>query len=115
MHHKHMLRNVLAALTLMLGSVFVFAHGGMEHVMGTVAAVTESSITVDTVQHKQVTVLLDPSTKFTHNDAQASLKDLKVGDRVVIHAKPNAEKKLIGVTVKWGVSNTAHPNHTDMK
>jgi hypothetical protein len=115
MHHKNRFRSIVAAITLFIGSVLAFAHGGMEHVMGTVAAVTEQSITVDTVQHKQVTVLLDPSTKFTHNDAQASIKGLKAGDRVVIHAKPNAEKKLVGVTVKWGANSTAHADHTDTK
>ena len=115
MHRRHMFRGILAAVTLMLGSVLIFAHAGMEHVMGTVAAVTDNSITVDTVQHKQVTVLLDPSTKFTHNDAQASLKDLKIGDRVVIHAKPNAEKKLVGIIVKWGAAGAAHSDHMDGK
>jgi hypothetical protein len=108
MLHRNILRFIVAAVTLLIGSTLVFAHAGMEHVMGTVIAVTDSSITVETVQHKQVTVLLDPSTKFTHSNTQASLKDLKVGDRVVIHAKPNAEKKLVGVTVQWGVSNAGH-------
>lgn len=46
--------------------------------MGTVAAVTDTAITVETVQHKQLTVLLDPATKLTHNAAQASLRDLKI-------------------------------------
>jgi Domain of unknown function (DUF5666) len=115
MHHNIFRSILAAAAALMIGSVLVFAHGGMEHVMGTVAALTENSITVDTIQHKQVSVLLDPSTKFTHNDGQATLKDLKVGDRVVIHAKPNAEKKLIGVTVKWGAGSAAHADHMDTK
>ena len=115
MPHKNTFRSIFAVIALMMGSVLMFAHGGMEHVMGTVAAVSDNSITVNTVQHKQVTVLLDPSTKFTHNDAQVSLKDLKLGDRVVIHAKPNAEKKLVGVTVKWRPSSTAQSDHMDMK
>jgi hypothetical protein len=115
MHHKYILRRIVAAAAFMLGTALVFAHGGMEHVMGTVAAVTDNSITVDTVQHKQVAVLVDSSTKFAHNDAQASLKDLKIGERVVIHAKPNAEKKLVGVTVKWGANNTSRPQHMEVK
>ncbi len=94
-----------AFFALLLGSVSALAHPGMEHVMGTVAAVTENSITVETVKHTKVTVLLDPSTKFTNSNASASLKDLKVGDRVVIHAKPNADKQLVGAEVKWGTSS----------
>jgi Cu/Ag efflux protein CusF len=115
MHNKHMFRSIVAVAGLLISSVVALAHGGMEHIMGTVAAFTENSIMVDTVQHKQVTVLLDPSTKFAHNDAQASLKDLKVGDRVVIHAKRNADEKLVGVTVKWGAASTAHSDHMDTK
>ena len=73
--------------------------------MGTVASVTETSITVDTVKHTKVTVLVDPSTKFVNSNAQASLKDLRVGDRLVIHAKTNPDKKLIGAEVKWGAGS----------
>jgi Domain of unknown function (DUF5666) len=108
MHHRNIVRFIVAAVALLTGSTLVFAHAGMEHVMGTVAAVTDTSITVETVQHKQVTVLLDPSTKFTHNVGQVALRDLKVGDRVVIHAKPNAEKKLVAMTVQWGATTAAH-------
>jgi hypothetical protein len=109
MHRRNIVRLIVAAATLLIGSMLVFAHAGMEHVMGTITALTDSSVLVETIQHKQVTVLLDPSTKFTHSNAQASLKDLKVGDRVVIHAKPNAEKKLVGVTVQWGATGAGHP------
>lgn len=112
MHCRNIVRLIVAAATLLIGPTLVFAHAGMEHVMGTITALTDSSITVETIQHKQVTVLLDPSTKFSHSDAQATVKDLKVGDRVVIHAKPNADKKLVGVTVKWGANAAAH---TDTK
>jgi hypothetical protein len=115
MHRRNIVRLIVAAATLLIGSTLVFAHAGMEHVMGAIMALTDSSITVETIQHKQITVLLDPSTKFTHSNVQASLKDLKVGDRVVIHAKPNAEKKLVGVTVQWGASATAHADHADAK
>ena len=96
---------VAVLFALLLGSVGTFAHPGMEHVMGTVSSVTDNSITVDTVKHTKVAVLIDSSTKFTNGAAQASLKDLKVGDRVVIHAKRNADQKLVGAEVKWGTSS----------
>lgn len=78
--------------------------------MGTVTAVNDASITVDTVKHTSVTVLLDASTKFTNNDAAMTRKDVKVGDRVVIDAKENSDKKLVGVAVKLGSS--AHADHS---
>jgi hypothetical protein len=40
--------------------------------------------------------------KFINNNSRASLKDLKVGDRVVVHAKRNTDKKLVGAEVKSG-------------
>ena len=107
--------SALAIFTLMFGSAIAFAHNGVEHVMGTVTAVTDLSITVDTVKHTSVTVLIDPATTFSNNDAQASRKDLKIGQRVVINAKPNADKKLVGVSVKWGANATAHGDHTEHK
>lgn len=112
MKNKRKMLSMIAALALMLGSAVAFAHGGMEHVMGTVTALTDSSITVDTMKHTSVTVLIDATTKFTKNDAQASRKDIKVGDRVVIEAKENSDKKLIGVTVKLGsMANMDHGDH----
>lgn len=105
MNTKKFVYPVLALFALLIGAVSTFAHGGMEHVMGTVAAMTENSITVETVKHTKVTILIDPSTKFINSNAQASFKDLKVGERVVVHAKENADKKLVGAEVKWGAGS----------
>ena len=99
---------VIAMLTLILGLAIAYGHNGLEHVMGTVTATTDSSITVDTVKHTSVTVAIDPATKFTRGDAQVSGKDRKIGDRVVIEAKESSDKKLVGVTVKLGSMTTAN-------
>jgi len=107
------MHSIVAALTLILGSAIAYAHNGLEHVMGTVTAMTDSTITVDTVKHTSVTVTIDPSTKFTRGDAQVSRKDLKVGDRVAIDAKESGDKKLVGVAVKLG--SMASANHGDHK
>ncbi|MCU1259584.1 MAG: hypothetical protein JWO80_2469 [Bryobacterales bacterium] len=105
------LQILTATATLFLGAAIAFAHNGVEHVMGTVAAIADTSITVTTVKHTPVTVLLEPATTYTFNDAKASLKDLKVGERVVINAKENAEHKLVGVSVRWGANSSAHADH----
>jgi hypothetical protein len=83
--------------------------------MGTITAITDISITVDTVKHTSVTVLIDSATTFSNNDAQASRKDLKIGQRVVVNAKLNSDKRLLGVSVKWGANSTAHGEHTEPK
>jgi len=112
MKHRRM-QALSAILTLIIGSAIAYAHNGVEHVMGTVTTVSDSSITVDTVKHTSVTVLLDASTKYTKNDAQITRQDIKVGDRVVIDAKENGDKKLVGVAVKLG--SAAHTGHSDHK
>jgi hypothetical protein len=115
MNIKNSLYSVFAVLALLVGSAIAFAHNGVEHIMGTVTAVTDISVTVDTVKHTSATVLLDPSTKFTNNVAQASRKDVKVGDRVAINAKENADKKLVALTVKLGAKSTTPADHTGHK
>ena len=115
MNRKRSIRTVIAMSALLIGSAVAFAHNGIEHVMGTVTAVTDTSITVDTVKHTAVTVMVDPSTTFSHKDTKASLKDLKVGDRVVINAKEGTDKKLQVISVKWGASSNAASSHADHK
>ena len=115
MNRKRSIRTLIAMAALIIGSAIAFAHNGIEHVMGTITAVTDNSITVDTVKHTSVTVMLDASTTFTNKDAKASLKDVKVGDRVVINAKEGADKKLQAVSVKWGASSSATTSHADHK
>jgi hypothetical protein len=51
-----------------------------------------------------------PSTKFVRGTAEATQKDLKVGDRVVIHAMPMGDM-LHATEVKIGVSAAAKPQH----
>ena len=112
MNRKQSIHYAIAVFALLLGSTLAFTHKGFEHVMGTVTALNDTSITVDTVKHASVTVLINPSTKFSRNNVQASLKDVKIGDRVVIDAKPDHEKKLVGVSVKLGAkASTGHGDH----
>lgn len=95
---------ITACFALLFGATAAQAHEGMEHVMGTVATVSDTSVVVETVKHTKVTVLIDPATKFIHGDAPDSVKDLKVGDRVVVHAKQDKNHKLVAAEVKWGAT-----------
>jgi ABC-type molybdate transport system substrate-binding protein len=103
----------IAVFALMAASVTAFAHNGIEHVMGTLTARTDSSVTVETPKHATVTVLVDSSTKYNFNDTDAALKDLKVGDRVVVNAKEATDKKLLAISVRWGAGSTAKSDHAD--
>jgi len=89
---------LMACISLI--AVAALAHGGEEHVIGTVARVSQDSITVDTTS-KMVTVAVVPETKFIRSKAAAKFADLNIGDRVVIHAKEPTEGKLVADTVEF--------------
>jgi hypothetical protein len=79
-------RILIAGLLLVCASVLVHAHGGMIHVMGTVTGLTDTSVMVETTDKKTVEVVLTDATTYQNGSKPAARKDLKVGDRVVIHA-----------------------------
>ena len=82
-------------------AVGTWAHGTDKHVMGVVTKITDTEVSVEGAD-KQVTVVkLAADTEFVKSGAAASLKDLKVGDRVVIHAKP-VGTDLIAHEVRFG-------------
>ena len=79
-------RTLIAALLISTVSLIAYAHGGMIHVMGTVTALTDKTVTVSTADKKNIEVLLTETTTYENGTKLATRKDLKVGDRVVIHA-----------------------------
>ena len=76
----------LAAIFLAGASLQVHAHEGMIHVVGVVTALTDKSVTVETTDKKSVKVVLADTTTYATDRKSAARSDLKVGDRVVIHA-----------------------------
>ena len=97
---KHSLMLTALICTLII-STLAFAHGGMEHVMGTVTAITDHSLSVKTRDGATKTVEFDSETKFVKGDAAATVKDVQVGSRVVIHAH-NHDSSLHAAEVKIG-------------
>ena len=101
------MKKVLATLfTLVLMVSSAHAHNGMEHVMGTVASISGNSITVTTTDGRTQTVTTTADTKYSKMNAGIALKDLKVGDHVVIHATKK-DNKLIAATVQVGMGKMA--------
>ena len=90
--------------SVLLFAMTSFAHNGNEHVLGTVMTISANSITVQSAdkEAKTTTVSVIPSTMFMKSGAHVSLKDLKVGDRVVVEAKENKDDKLEAVSVTFG-------------
>ena len=90
-------------LALILATVAapLFAHGGFDHVMGTVVKVTGPVVTVKTTKGN-VDVKLDDKTEYTNNGQPGKIADLKTGARVVIDI-PEGSKDKIAHSVKIGV------------
>jgi preprotein translocase subunit YajC len=83
------------------------AHGGEEHVIGTVSKVVPDSITVKTGVKTTATVAVVAKTTFSTAKHAAKIADLKLGDRVVIHATEPVEGKLVADTVEFSAPKPA--------
>ena len=100
--------------TLLLSSLVV-AHGNLEHVMGTVVEITDHSISVKTADGSVKIVAFDADTHFLKGGSPATVKDIQIGSRVVIHAHKNGDK-LHAAEIKIGTNTAAnHPTPTEAK
>jgi tRNA A58 N-methylase Trm61 len=81
------------------------AHGGFEHVIGTVVKFENNVLTVKTAKGN-VDVKLNEKTEITRNDQKAQAADLKPGTRVVVDI-PEGSKDRVAHSVKVGVTGTA--------
>ena len=92
----------LLSLAALCGAAF--AHGDLKHISGTVDKITAGSVFVKTADGKSVEVKIVSSTVYVlhiasqagaaaaaSQDKPAKFTDLAVGDRVLIHAKPNGD------------------------
>lgn len=93
------LRNVIVVCTLFVLSAF--AHEGSHGMKGTVKAITDTTLTIETMVKKTQTIHFDDKTVFTKSGAAATVKDLKVGDRVVIESH-DMGGKMHAVNVRFG-------------
>src|SRR5216684_2497356 len=96
------MKRTVSVVTLLFAlSLMALAHGNEKHVMGKVTSISDSSITVETTAKKSVTVDVSDKTKFEKSGSPGTLKDLKVGDKVVVHADVSGDK-LVGNEVHFG-------------
>jgi len=96
------MRRIASAILICLAfSLVTMAHGTDKHVLGTVTKITNGEITVQGQDGQLQVVKIAPDTSFVKSGAGASVKDLRVGDRVVIHAKP-VGTDLIAHEVRFG-------------
>jgi hypothetical protein len=105
---KNLNRALIAGLMVavfVFAAAPVFAHGGFDHVMGTVVQVSNNVLTVKTAKGN-VDVKLDEKTELTKNDQKAQLTDLAPGARVVVDI-PEGSKDKLAHSVKIGTASKA--------
>ena len=96
---------IFAIVSLLLPTIAT-AHGGEEHVTGTVTAISDTSVTVKTTGGKTVEVGFDAKTTYAREKRPIQKTDIKAGDRIVIHAA-EINQKLVAHTVEIGTANAA--------
>lgn len=79
-----MKRLAMILVMTMAAAVLAFAHGEAEHVLGTVTKITDTAITVQTTGNKTRTIATNAKTMIMKGAQHLSMKDVKVGDRVVV-------------------------------
>jgi Cu/Ag efflux protein CusF len=98
---------LLAILSLALLPTIATAHGGEEHVTGTVTKISDTSVTVKTTAGKIVEVGFDAKmTTYVRAKQPIQKTDIKVGDRIVIHAM-EVNEKLVAHSVELGAAIAA--------
>ena len=101
---------ITRTLSLVLLAGMTWAHGGFDHVIGTVVKVDNNVMTVKTAKG-DVDVKLNDQTEITKTDLKAGLADLKPGSRVVVDI-PEGSKDKVAHSVKVGVAHAAAAPHT---
>ena len=97
---------IFAIVSLTLLPPIATAHGGEEHVTGTVTRISDTSVTVKTTAGKTVEVGFDAKTTYARAKRPIQKTDIKAGDRIVIHAA-EVNQKLVAHTVEIGTANAA--------
>ena len=87
------------------------AHGGEEHVMGTVVSADAKSIVVKSTKGEDTTIQVDGKTKVERSGTEAKVTELAAGERVVVHTR-KGEGGLTATMIKAGTSKgSPHKNH----
>ena len=79
--------------------------------MGTVSRVDGTNITIKTQDGTLKTVMVTEETKYLKTGSAAKLEDVKVGDRVVIHAKKMGDMLHATAVKIGGASKEAVAQH----
>lgn len=107
-------KTILMLLASLLLSAAVAAHGGHSHIVGTIKTIDGDHLTIQTIQGKDVMIMINHETKFVRKNAKASREDLKVGARVAVEAGSKKEMKdmLVATKIRFGASEAKNNQKT---
>jgi plastocyanin len=98
-------RHLALTLGACLAALLAFAHGASIHYKATVKSVGDKQLTLALEGKKELTVALDENTKFERAGNPATVKDVAVGARVVVHAAAaEGSTPPLALVVKLGAS-----------
>src|ERR1700674_2947203 len=90
---SHRATALCLSLVLLTFATQMLAHGGFDHVIGTVAKVDNNVLTVKTAKG-DVDVKLNGQTEITRTDQKATVADLKPGTRVVVDVPEGSKDRV---------------------
>ena len=96
----------------------VAAHDAGMPVTGTIKAVGEKNLTIETHDQKEVRIAIDEKTKIEKGGKPATAKDLKAGVRVVVDVEKGQTKEaLVAKEVKIGSADVIYtcPMHPEVQ
>jgi hypothetical protein len=86
---------VFGLTIMLLFPALLWSHEGHQHkVMGTVSAVDQSQLEVETRDGSKVSVSLNQQTEYFRGKAKATAADVKVGERVVAVFIAKGDQKI---------------------
>ncbi|MCA9470547.1 MAG: hypothetical protein MRJ96_10195 [Nitrospirales bacterium] len=86
--------SILILTLLILTPCILWAHGGHEHVLGTVTESTADHIVVTTPKGESVSILIGSETSFQQNGVETKDSRPQVGDRLVAEVRKDGGKFL---------------------
>jgi hypothetical protein len=91
----------LAMLTVVASSGTVLAHPGHTHkILGTVTAVTATSVDVLDRSNEKTTFAITKDTKIRVGKTAGTIKDVRTGLRIVVEAEEEEDEKFVALTIQ---------------
>ncbi|MGB0911224.1 MAG: hypothetical protein ACPGYT_12750 [Nitrospirales bacterium] len=91
---------ILIFLSLSFSPTFLWAHGGNDHILGTVTETTDHQIVVKTPKGESVSITIQPETGFHQNGISTKDARPQVGDRLVAEVSKNGDH-VVGKEIRF--------------